>query len=377
MLPREQAIAAIKKATEKTYERKGKSVVVKNFEAIDAALGNLFQVKVPSADTSDRARPRLVADTAPEFIRYVVAPIMALRGDELPVSALPVEGTYPTGTTQHEKRNIAEEVPVWDPDLCIQCGQCAVVCPRSVIRAKSFPESHLNGAPAEFKSAAVNARGYPESRYTLQVYVEDCTGCVVRHVKRTVRIPVSVKLPPFFSSPGNFSKQLESAGADGLVFFNQLFRPDLDIDTQTITAEPVLCTPVEIHVPLTWIALLSPHLELSLAAGGGVDSYVEVVKFLLAGADVVATTSALLRHGPQHMSALIEGLQRWLANHAFESVSQIRGHLNGTRIEPIDAFLRRQYAHSLGKHRLPNVEINAPTVGSQHTRRLNGARNRC
>jgi dihydroorotate dehydrogenase (fumarate) len=176
---------------------------------------------------------------------------------------------------------------------------------------------------------------------------------IVRHVKRTVRIPVSVTLPPFFSTLGNFSKQLESAGADGLVFFNPLFRLDLDIDTQTVTAEPALSSPIEIHVPLTWIALLSPRLELSLAAAGGVDSYVEVVKFLLAGADVVATTSALLRHGPQHMTALIEGLQRWLADHAFDSVSAIRGHLNGTGAEPVDSLLRRQYARSLGKHRLP------------------------
>jgi dihydroorotate dehydrogenase (fumarate) len=106
---------------------------------------------------------------------------------------------------------------------------------------------------------------------------------IVRHVKRTVRIPVSVTLPPFFSTLGNFAKQLESAGADGLVFFNPLFRLDLDIDTQTVTAEPALSSPIEIHVPLTWIALLSPRLELSLAAAGGVDSYVEVVKFLLAG----------------------------------------------------------------------------------------------
>ena len=159
---------------------------------------------------------------------------------------------------------------------------------------------------------------------------------IVRHVKRTVRIPVSVKLPPFFSSLANFSKRLESAGADGLVFFNELFRPDLDIDTQTVAAEPVLSTPGEIHVPLTWIALLSPRLKLSLAAEGGVDSYIEVVKFLLAGADVVATTSALLRHGPQHMTVLIEGLQRWLADHAFESVSEIRGRLDATHVERAD-----------------------------------------
>lgn len=185
---------------------------------------------------------------------------------------------------------------------------------------------------------------------------------IVRHVKRTVRIPVSLKLPPFFSALGNLCKQLESAGADGLVFFNKLFRPDLDIETKTVTAEPVLSTPVDIHVPLTWIGLLAPRLELSLAAGGGVDSYVEIVKFLLAGADVVATTSALLRHGPRHMTALIEGLQRWLADHAFESVSEMRGHLDRGGGDGIDAFLRRQYAHSLGKDSLPDVENNSAAL---------------
>jgi dihydroorotate dehydrogenase (fumarate) len=197
---------------------------------------------------------------------------------------------------------------------------------------------------------------------------------IVRHVKRTVRIlfPSSYHL----SWRAETSQATRVAGADGLVFYSQLLRLDLDVDTQTVAAEPVLSTPVEIHVPLTWIALLSPRLELSLAAGGGVDSYVEVVKFLLAGADVVATTSALLRHGPQYMTALIEGLQRWLADHAFESVSEIRGHLNGTRAEPIDALLRKQYAHSPGKHRPSLPRIYTPAVASQNTRRVNGARSR-
>ncbi len=105
--------------------------------------------------------------------------MLALHGDDLPVSALPADGTYPTATAQYEKRNIAEEVPVWEPDLCIQCGQCAIVCPHSVIRAKYYDEDRLADAPADFKAAPINARGYPESRYTLQVYVEDCTGCGV------------------------------------------------------------------------------------------------------------------------------------------------------------------------------------------------------
>jgi pyruvate-ferredoxin/flavodoxin oxidoreductase len=179
VMPREQAIAAIKKATEKTYARKGKDVVKKNFEAIDAALANLFDVKIPTTATGNLARYKLVPDTAPEFVRDVTSIMLALKGDDLPVSALPVDGTYPTATTQYEKRNIAEEVPVWEPDLCIQCGQCAVVCPHSVIRAKYYDAERLADAPADFKAAPINARGYPDSRYTLQIYVEDCTGCGV------------------------------------------------------------------------------------------------------------------------------------------------------------------------------------------------------
>jgi pyruvate-ferredoxin/flavodoxin oxidoreductase len=179
VMPRDTAIAAIKRETEKTYARKGKDVVQKNFAAIDSALANLHEVDVRGRAIGKRVRLTLVPDTAPEFVRTVTAPILALRGDSLPVSALPVDGTYPTGTSRYEKRNIADEVPVWEPDLCIQCGQCAIVCPHSVIRAKFYDESRLAGAPQAFKAVPINARGYPDSRFTLQVYVEDCTGCGV------------------------------------------------------------------------------------------------------------------------------------------------------------------------------------------------------
>ena len=179
VLPRDEAIAAIKKETEKTYARKGAEVVKKNFAAIDNALVNLKEMKVPAAATSKRDVFRMVPDSAPEFVRKVTAIMLEGRGDELPVSALPIDGTYPTGTTQYEKRNIAEEVPIWEPDLCIQCGQCAIVCPHSVIRAKYYDRTRLDDAPASFKAVPVNARGYPDSRYTLQIYVEDCTGCGV------------------------------------------------------------------------------------------------------------------------------------------------------------------------------------------------------
>ncbi len=179
VMPRDEAIAAIKQETERTYARKGKEVVKRNFAAIDSALENLHQVSIPAAADGHRERPRLVPESAPAFVRDVTAEILALRGDALPVSALPVDGTFPTGTTRYEKRNIATEVPIWEPDLCIQCGQCAIVCPHSVIRSKYYDQSRLEGAPAAFKAAPINARGYPDSRFTLEVYVEDCTGCGV------------------------------------------------------------------------------------------------------------------------------------------------------------------------------------------------------
>jgi len=175
---------------------------------------------------------------------------------------------------------------------------------------------------------------------------------IVRHVRSRVKIPVCVKLPPFFTAFGNFAARLESAGVNGLVLFHQFFRPDLDIAALSITGEPALTSPADIHLPLTWIALLSRRLKLSLAAGAGVDSYVEVVKFLLVGADVVTTASSLLRHGPERVTALVAGLERWLADHAFESVAEMRGRLDGTHIERADLFLRTQYLRSLSDHRL-------------------------
>ena len=178
---------------------------------------------------------------------------------------------------------------------------------------------------------------------------------IVRHVKSKVTIPVSVKLPPFFSAFGSFIKQVESAGADGVVLFNQFFWPDLDIETFSLKGEPALTTPADIHLPLTWIALLSRRVNMSLAAGTGVDSYVEVVKFLLAGADVVATASTLLRHGPEQMTALVVGLERWLEENACESVNKIRGHLDATHVELADKVLRTQYRSTLSAYMSPRT----------------------
>ena len=177
LLPRDEAIRHIKESIHKTYARKGDEVVRQNEAAVDGTLVNLFEVQVPGRVTSTFDRPGLVPDDAPPFVRQVTAKMMAGLGDELPVSLMPVDGTFPSGTGAFEKRNVGEEVPVWQAELCIQCGQCSFVCPHSVIRSRTFHEDRLGQAPATFPSAAVKVRGFPEVRFSLQVYLEDCTGC--------------------------------------------------------------------------------------------------------------------------------------------------------------------------------------------------------
>ena len=177
VLPRDEAIAQIKHAIEKTYRAKGQSVVEQNYAAVDAALDHLHEVRVPGRVTSRRGLAEVVPADAPQFVREVTAQMMRGHGDDLPVSALPVDGTYPSATTRFEKSNVSDRVPLWEPDLCIQCGNCAFVCPHAVIRAKFFHESELDAAPENFPSAPISARGFPETRYSLQVYLEDCTGC--------------------------------------------------------------------------------------------------------------------------------------------------------------------------------------------------------
>jgi pyruvate-ferredoxin/flavodoxin oxidoreductase len=179
VLPRDEAIAAIKRAIEKTWGKRGEAVVRKNFAAVDAALDHLHEVKVPSEVTSTFDLRPPVPPQAPEFVRNVLGKIIAGEGDELPVSAFPVDGTFPTGTAQWEKRNIALEIPVWDEELCIQCGKCVLVCPHAVIRAKVYDGALLAKAPPGFKSAPARWKEFKDLRYTLQVAPEDCTGCAL------------------------------------------------------------------------------------------------------------------------------------------------------------------------------------------------------
>lgn len=179
VLPREEAIAAIKYTIQKTYGKRGESVVQKNNAAVDAALDHLHEVKVPEkVSVVFSVRPAVPA-AAPDFVQRVTAKMIAGEGDDLPVSAMPVDGTFPTATAQWEKRNISLEIPAWDEELCIQCGKCVLVCPHSVIRAKVYDASHLAGAPATFKAVAARWKDMKDRKYTLQVAPEDCTGCTL------------------------------------------------------------------------------------------------------------------------------------------------------------------------------------------------------
>ena len=179
ILPRDEAIAQIKHSIEKSYGKRGEAVVRQNFEAVDQTLANLREIKVPEKVTSTISRRLPVPDEAPDFVKKVLGPIIAFDGDNLPVSAMPIDGTFPTGTSQWEKRNIALEIPVWEPTLCIQCGKCAFVCPHAVIRTKVYDPALLANAPATFKSTDAKYKEFPGTKYTIQVAPEDCTGCAL------------------------------------------------------------------------------------------------------------------------------------------------------------------------------------------------------
>jgi pyruvate-ferredoxin/flavodoxin oxidoreductase len=180
VLPREEAIAAIKRSIEKTYGKRGEAVVRKNFAAVDAALDHLHKVRVPSRATegADSAAARLAPGASP-FYREVLLPIISGNGDALPVSAMPVDGTFPLGTARWEKRNISNTAPAWDAELCIQCGKCVLVCPHAVIRSKILTADQMAGAPDGFLAVKARWKEFPDKLYTLQVAAEDCTGCAL------------------------------------------------------------------------------------------------------------------------------------------------------------------------------------------------------
>ncbi|HTI81153.1 MAG TPA: pyruvate:ferredoxin (flavodoxin) oxidoreductase [Acetobacteraceae bacterium] len=237
VLPREQAIEHIKQAIRKTYSSKGEGVVEANFRAVDDTLAALFEVSIPEMATSRWEPAPIVPDDAPAFVRAVTAKMLEGRGDEIPVSALPVDGTWPSGTAMWEKRNIAEVVPLWNDDTCIQCGQCSFVCPHGVIQAKYFDAARLDGAPAGFHSAPINVRGFPDVRFTLDFALEDCTGCglcveacpvvPVKSLAMQEKAPLiedSHAANQFFATlPRNDRARIDFANVRGVQFLEPLF----------------------------------------------------------------------------------------------------------------------------------------------------------
>jgi pyruvate-ferredoxin/flavodoxin oxidoreductase len=274
VLPREEAIAAIKHAIEKTYGKRGESVVKKNFAAVDAALDHLHEVKVPGQVTSAFDLRPPVPKEAPEFVQKTLAKIIANEGDSLPVSAFPKDGTFPTGTTQWEKRNIALEIPVWDADICIQCGKCILVCPHAVIRSKVYSPDLLKGAPATFKSAPARWREFKDQVYTLQVAPEDCTGCELCVEVCPVKNKQETKLKAINMAPQPAIRETERANWE---FFLNL--PEMDrgvLNTSQVKD----------------VQLLQPLFEFSGAcAGCGETPYIKLLSQLFGDRAMIANAT--------------------------------------------------------------------------------------
>jgi len=223
VLPREEAIEQIKYAIKKTYGKKGEAVVKKNFEAVDTTLANLYQVDVPAEVSSDRCMPPTVSPEAPDFVQRVTAIMMQGNGDLLPVSAFPIDGTWPVGTTKWEKRNIALDIPVWDEAICIQCNKCALICPHAAIRPKVYEAGNLAGAPAAFKSVDYKGADFKGQKYTIQVAPEDCTGCGICVAVCPAKDKANPKHKAIDMTPQAALRVQEAANFD---FFLNLPEPD-------------------------------------------------------------------------------------------------------------------------------------------------------
>ncbi|HLF14589.1 MAG TPA: pyruvate:ferredoxin (flavodoxin) oxidoreductase, partial [Bacteroidota bacterium] len=231
VLPREDAIAAIKRSIEKSYGKKGEAIVKQNFEAVDQTLANLHEVSVPSMVSSAIEFPPTVSAAAPEFVRSVTARIIAGDGDSLPVSAFPVDGTFPTDTARWEKRNIALEIPVWDEAICIQCNKCALVCPHAAIRVKVYDPAALSGAPAAFKSVEYRGPEYKGRKYTVQVAPEDCTGCTLCVEYCPVKNKSETRLKAINMMPQAPLREAERANYDFFLSIPETDRRDVKPDT--------------------------------------------------------------------------------------------------------------------------------------------------
>ena len=284
VLPEAEAIAAIKGFVEKTYGKRGEKVVQRNFAAIDMSLERLHKVVTGPAPAAVEI-PALVPDHAPDFVKQVTARIMAGEGDLLPVSAMPVDGTFPTATTKWEKRGIAQSIPIWDPAICIDCGKCAIVCPHAAIRMKVYPASQLDGAAADFPSKEFKSRDLPDHLITIQVAPDDCTGCGVCVDVCPARDKTEVKHKAIDLAPYLEHRDLERKRWDHFLSIPQLDR-DL-IPRDTIKGSQVL----------------EPLFEFSGAcAGCGETPYVKLVSQLFGdrriGANATGCSSIYGGHLP-------------------------------------------------------------------------------
>jgi pyruvate-ferredoxin/flavodoxin oxidoreductase len=260
VLPREEAIEQIKKAIKKTYGKRGEAVVQKNFAAVDHALAHLEKVELPSAASSQFDLVGSLSAKAPKFVHDVLGQIAAGKGDLLPVSAMPAGGAFPTGTAQWEKRNIAQFIPVWDKDLCIQCGKCVMVCPHAVIRSKVYSPDLASDAPASFQWAKPKWKGMEQDRYTLQVAPEDCTGCAVCVEVCPVKSKSDVSHKAINMAP---QAELRESERDNWEFFLGL--PEVDRNKLS-------------HGQVKDVQLLQPLFEFSGAcAGCGETPYIKLL----------------------------------------------------------------------------------------------------
>lgn len=274
VLPRDEAIVQIKKAIKKTYGKRGEAVVQKNYEAVDNTLEHLYEVKVPAEVTSTVGFIPPVPAEAPDFVQQVTARMIAREGDDLPVSAMPIDGTYPSGTTKWEKRNIALEIPVWDADICIQCGKCVMVCPHAVIRSKVYDPGKLVDAPETFKHAPARWKDLKDSVYTLQVAPEDCTGCTLCVEVCPVKNKRNVSLKAINMQPQLPLRERERENWD---FFLQLPEPNRNLLNPSLVKD---------------VQLLEPLFEFSGAcAGCGETPYVKLATQLFGDRMVVANAT--------------------------------------------------------------------------------------
>ena len=234
VLPREQAITRIKRSIQESYAKKGAEVVENNCAAVDRTLESLFEVALPRVPTSRQIPRPIVAPGAPAFVRHVTARLMSGRGDEIPVSALPVDGTYPSATSRWEKRNISDTVPVWQQTACVQCGKCVMVCPHAAIRARCCDAADIQSAPEQFPTIPLAGRGFPDRRYALQVAVEDCTGCALcvdacpeAALRMELKAPILAReranFTFFMRLPENKQREVDSSLVRGAQFLTPLF----------------------------------------------------------------------------------------------------------------------------------------------------------